>query len=144
MMNQGGATLTVLVVEDDVFLAELIRQVLNDVRGWGATVVHDARAARLVIQYVDIDVLITDVNLPGISGLALVKRLRQASTWRKPPVLLMSADPNQAAIQEALHDHLVDRFIRKPFDVDQLVRELRATIEEGGVSSPLADSSQPM
>jgi DNA-binding response OmpR family regulator len=73
-------TSTILVVEDDVAVAELEREVLNDRPGWGATVVHDAAAARAVFRHVEIDVLVLDFNLPGISGLELLGLLRDDPT----------------------------------------------------------------
>src|SRR3954449_13372294 len=90
-----GETLSILVVEDDEAVAELIRTVLNDVPGWGATVVHDASAARAVFQHVRIEVLVVDVNLPGISGLELLTLLRTDAHWNEPPVILMSANSGQ-------------------------------------------------
>ena len=123
-----GATLSILVVEDDVAVAELIRTVLNDVSGWGATIVHDAAAAREVFRHVRIEVLIVDVNLPGISGLELLELLRNDPHWDEPPVLLMSAHPDQAAIAIAMRDGLVTKFLRKPFDVEELVKEVHAAV----------------
>ena len=79
MRSDGMNTLSILVVEDDEAVAELIRAVLNDVSGWGATVVHNAAAARAVFQHVRIEVLVLDVNLPGISGLELLELLRAGS-----------------------------------------------------------------
>jgi DNA-binding response OmpR family regulator len=119
-----GQTLSILVVEDDVAVAELIRTVLNDVAGWGATVVHDASAAREVFRHVLIDVLVVDVNLPGISGLELLALLRHDSHWNEPPVLLLSARPTQDGIETALREGLVTRLLAKPFDVDQIVAEV--------------------
>src|SRR5215216_5445439 len=119
-----GETLSILVVEDDVAVAELIRTVLNDVTGWGATVVHDAAAAREVFRHVRIEVLIVDVNLPGISGLELLELLRKDPHWDEPPVLLMSAQPEQVGIAGAMREGLVTKFLRKPFDVDQLVQDV--------------------
>jgi DNA-binding response OmpR family regulator len=123
-----GETLSILVVEDDVAVAELIRTVLNDVSGWGATIVHDASAAREVFRHVRIEVLVVDVNLPGISGLELLELLRNDPQWDEPPVLLMSAHPEQAGIAVAMRDGLVTRFLRKPFDLDHLVAELHAAV----------------
>src|SRR5919112_2781256 len=91
-MRDYGATLSILVVEDDEPTAELLRAVLNDVSGWGATVVHDAAAAREVFKHVRIEVLVLDVNLPGISGVELLELLRRDPHWEEPPVILMSAD----------------------------------------------------
>jgi two-component system phosphate regulon response regulator PhoB len=114
-------TLTILVVEDDEALAELLRTLLNRVPGWGATVVHDAAAAREVCHHVRVEVFVVDVNLPGISGLELLTLLRADPEWRDPPVILMSARPDQPEIEAALAGGQAGRFIAKPFDVDDLI-----------------------
>ena len=119
-------TLSILVVEDDEAIAELIRTVLNDEIGWGATVVHSADAARQVFRHVRSEVLVIDVNLPGTSGLDLLILLRQDPRWHQPPIILMSANDGQPGIREAVHDGQVTAFLRKPFDPDQLVAEIRA------------------
>lgn len=123
-----GETLSILVVEDDIAVAELIRTVLNDVTGWGATIVHDAAAAREVFQHVRIEVLVVDVNLPGISGIELLDLLRNDPHWGEPPVLLMSARPEQADIAMAMRDGMVTAFLAKPFDVDALVAEVHKAV----------------
>ena len=123
-----ASTLSILVVEDDEAAADLIREVLNDVVGWGATVVHDAAAARSVFKHVRIEVLVLDVNLPGISGIELLGLLRGDSHWNEPPIILMSANPGQPAVADALRNGAVTTFLRKPFDVDQLVEEIRSAV----------------
>src|SRR6185436_7067602 len=105
-------TLSILVVEDDEGAADLIRSVLNDEIGWGATVVHDAAAARAVFQHVRIEVLVLDVNLPGISGIELLGLLRQDPHWDEPPIILMSADPGQPAVADALRQGAVTTFLK--------------------------------
>ena len=128
MHHDFGQTLSILVVEDDVAVAELIRTVLNDVTGWGATIVHDASAARDVFRHVRIEVLVLDVNLPGISGLELLELLRKDPQWDEPPVLLMSGHPEQAGIATAMRDGLVTAFLAKPFDVEDLVAEVQKAV----------------
>src|SRR5687768_12974467 len=98
----GSHTLTILVVEDDVAVAELLRALLNRVPGWGATVVHDAAAAAEVFKHIAVEVLVVDVNLPGISGPDLLEHLRLDPHWHEPPVILMSAHPDQPAVDRAL------------------------------------------
>ena len=138
MESAVGETLTILVVEDDAAVAGLIRELLNRVPGWGATVVHDAAAAREVFRHVAVEVLVVDVNLPGISGIELLGLLRGDPHWREPPVVLMSADPDQPGILGAVREGVVTRFLRKPFDVDALVREVRSAVAEpGSWASPL-------
>jgi DNA-binding response OmpR family regulator len=122
--------LTILVVEDNPAVAELLRTVLNDVSGWGATVVHNAAAALAVFSHIHVDVLILDINLPGISGLDLLSLLRQNRPWQVPPVILVSANPTQAGIREALEEGEAVRFIAKPFDVDELVHAVHTAVAE--------------
>ena len=124
-----GGTLSILVVEDDHAVAELVRVVLNQIPGWGATVVHDAGAAREVFRHVRIEVLVVDVNLPGISGVELLGLLRHDPAWDAPPVVLMSANADQPDIRSALRSHAVT-FIAKPFDVDRLVEEISTAVAE--------------
>jgi DNA-binding response OmpR family regulator len=130
MRSHPGSTLTILVVEDDSAVAELLRALLNDVPGWGATVVHDAAAAREVFRHVSVEVLIVDVNLPGISGLELLELLRRDPEWREPPVILMSAAPHQPGIAAAVESGAAVTFIPKPFDVDQLIQAVAAAARE--------------
>ena len=121
MRDGYGATLSILVVEDDEPTAELVRTVLNDVSGWGATVVHDAAAAREVFRHVRVDVLVLDVQLPGISGPELLALLPGDPDWDEPSVILMSADAEGPEVRATLSRGGNVHFIRKPFDVDQLV-----------------------
>jgi len=127
---EGDETLTILVVEDDEALAELLRTLLNRVPGWGATVVHDAAAAREVCHHVRVEVFVVDVNLPGISGLELLALLRADPEWRDPPVILMSARPDQPGIDAALARGTAGRFIAKPFDVDDLIDAVHESVHD--------------
>jgi CheY-like chemotaxis protein len=123
-------TVTILVVEDDVAVAELLRTVLNDVSGWGATVVHDAAAGREVFRHVQIEVLVLDVNLPGISGLELLQLLRKDPQWHDPPVILISADASQPEIQTAVERGDAVKFLAKPFEIERLVAAVQTSLAE--------------
>ena len=128
MRSSHGDTLSILVVEDDEATAELVRAVLNDVAGWGCTVVHDAAAAREVFRHVRIEVLVLDVNLPGITGLELLELLRRDPHWDEPPVILMSANADNPDLQTAIRRTATLQFIPKPFDVDDLVLAVEASV----------------
>jgi len=141
---EGDETLTILVVEDDEALAELLRTLLNRVPGWGATVVHESAAAREVCRHVRVEVLVVDVNLPGISGLELLALLRADADWLDPPVILMSARPDQPGIEAALARGSAWRFIAKPFDVDDLIAAVHdAVADHHTTPAPLDPPSAP-
>ena len=130
-----GRTLSILVVEDDTAVAELLRAVLNRIPGWGATVVHDAAAAREIIRHVQVEALVLDVNLPGISGPELLGMLADDPAWMHPPVFLVSSDVGQPGVPEALRAGRAVAALQKPFDIDELVEQIeRAT--SGDVADP--------
>jgi DNA-binding response OmpR family regulator len=124
-----GDTLSILIVEHDVAVAELIRTILNQVPGWGATVVRNAAAAREVFRHVEVEVLVVDVDLPGITGPELLDLLRADPHWAAPPVLLLSGADNGPGDAEAVEDGSGAKLLRKPFDVDSLVGAVRAAVE---------------
>jgi DNA-binding response OmpR family regulator len=128
MPGPASTTVSILVVEDDAAVAELLRALFNDVPGWGATVVHDAAATRAVFRHVRVEVLVVDVNLPGISGLELLQLLRADPGWHDPPVVLVSAEPSQPGVAEALTRGTAVRLVAKPFDVDQLIEAVHEVV----------------
>ncbi len=136
MAEDIGSTVTILVVDDDQAVAELLRQLLNDVPGWGATVVHDAAAARAVFHHVRVEVLVLDVNLPGIGGRELLELLRRDDAWHDPPIIFISAVPDQPDVRDAVRSDGI-RLIGKPFDVDVLIEAVKDAVEARfGPSSP--------
>lgn len=130
MRSAHDPTLTILVVEDNVAIAELLRSLLNDVPGWGATVVHDAAAARAVLQHVRVEILVLDVNLPGITGLELLELLSRDPEWYDPPVILVTANPRLPGVAEAVSEGKAVGVIPKPFEVDDLIQAVQRAASE--------------
>ena len=125
MASQEHPTLSILVVEDNTGVADLLRDVLNDVHGWGATVAPDASAALATFRQVQIDALTLDINLPGISGLELLELLRQEPGWYDQPVIVVSANLREPGVRDAIRKAQVTKAVQKPFDVDHLVRAIQ-------------------
>jgi CheY-like chemotaxis protein len=124
----AGSTISILVVEDDEAVAELLRTLCSDVPGWGATVVHDAAAARAVFAQVRIDVLVLDISLPGISGLELLALLRQDPTWGDPAIIILSAAVDAPELHDAIRRAEATTIIPKPFDVDDVIAAIESAV----------------
>jgi len=121
-------TLTIMVVEDDRAVAELLRRTINGRPGWGSIVVNNARGAREILRYVPVDLLVVDVNLPDLSGPRMLEQLDREFA-RRPPAILMSSAGLQPEVEQALDLGRAERFIAKPFDLDELIGALRATAQ---------------
>ena len=114
---------TILLVEDDEQLRILLREVL---RASGYTVLEarlNSQAAMLFGQHADrIDLMLTDVMMPGTTGYHLAKRLR---VWRPDmKVLFMSGLPRETIEAERLLDPGAP-FLPKPFDGSTLLAKIR-------------------
>ncbi len=128
MNTEKQPTVSILAVEDDPGVADLLLHLLNDVEGWGATVAPNAAAARSTFQHVRIDVLLIDIELPGISGLELLDQLRQEAAWHDQPVIVVSALARQREVREAIKQGHIVEALTKPFDIDQLIRVVTEAI----------------
>ena len=113
----------VLVAEDEPRLAALLDQSLTEA-GWQVEVVGDGRAAySAALGEAAYDVLLLDWMLPGLEGVTVCRRLREAGV--RTPVLMLTARttvPDRVAGLEAG----ADDYLVKPFDLDELIARLRA------------------
>jgi signal transduction histidine kinase/ActR/RegA family two-component response regulator len=113
---------TVLVVEDN----EMVRAtILTGLRNEGATVLASDRpddALRLLASHSGpVDVLVTDVVMPGMSGPALAERARESRPDLR--VVFMSGYTGEEVMRQGIHEDQVD-FLQKPFTPDNLLRRL--------------------
>ncbi|EOS51030.1 response regulator transcription factor [Adlercreutzia caecimuris] len=118
----------VLVVEDDVRLAEALARILED-NGYIVDTVHDGQAG---IDYGGsgaYDVIILDVMLPKVDGFAVAQRLRRAHV--STPILLLTAR-DATTDKIAGLDAGADDYMTKPFSPAELMAHLRALTRRQG------------
>ncbi len=139
MVTNPDAMTTVLVVEDDPTVAELVRAVINDVPGWGAIVAYDAPSAMNLLDHVRADVLVVDVMLPGTTGIELLAALRKRAGWHDPPVIVMSANVSAQTVERALGADSSIQFLAKPFDIDDMVSYIACALEARRVTQEPGD-----
>ena len=122
----AGAGQTVLVVEDDPAVRLLVVQVLEEL-GYHAIETESGRDATPVLQSArPIDLMISDVGLPGLNGRQLAEIAREGRP--RLPILFMTGYAEQAADQAAFLDDGME-IITKPFAIDQLARRIGAILE---------------
>ena len=116
------ATVRVLLVEDDDLLRSLASQVLSTA-GVELLEAGDPETALALAAGSEIDVLVTDVIMPGFSGVELARRLRAERPGLR--VVLMSGYAEDLAGVEDLPDR---RFLAKPFTPDELRRAIQGVM----------------
>ncbi len=125
----AGAGETVLVVEDDPSVRLLVVQVLEEL-GYRAIETEGGRDATPILQSArPIDLMISDVGLPGLNGRQLAEIARESRP--KLPILFMTGYAEQAADQAAFLAEGME-IITKPFAIDQLARRIGAILDRAG------------
>ena len=112
---------SILVVEDDRRIREMVRRGLI-FEGYIVEVAEDGESALRVARDKMPDAVILDLMLPGMNGLEVCKRLRNASTV---PILILTA---RDAVQDRVTglDAGADDYMVKPFSFEELLARLRA------------------
>ena len=122
----------VLIVEDEVKLASLIRRGLIE-EGHAADVAVRGEDARWMAAATSYDAIILDVMLPGLDGFETCRRLR-ADGVRTPVLMLTARDAVEDRV--AGLDGGADDYLTKPFAFTELLARLRALARRGPVERP--------
>jgi two-component system OmpR family response regulator len=135
----NGQSMKVLVVEDEVRLAVLLRRALTE-EGHAVETVETGEDALVWLREARFDIVILDVMLPGLSGIEVCRRVRAGKN--AVPILLLTA---RAAVEDRVAglDAGADDYLTKPFALSELQARLRALTRRprGAVDSVLEAGS---
>jgi DNA-binding response OmpR family regulator len=114
--------LRILIVEDHDDLADALRANLRS-EGYQATVASDGRQALAMVRADPPDIVVLDLGIPGLDGLALLSRLRAEGHWC--PVLILSARDSDSDKVEGFRLG-ADDYVTKPFRTVELMARVEA------------------
>lgn len=117
----------ILIVDDDVELVGLLRFAL-ETAGYEVVAAFDGEQALAAAAATPPDLVVLDVNLPGIDGFGVLERLRRASDT---PVMMLTVRADEADEVRGL-DLGADDYLRKPFSPRALLARVRALLRRGG------------
>jgi DNA-binding response OmpR family regulator len=118
----------ILVIEDQPKLADNIRQFL-ELEHYAVTVCHDGRDGFEKAMTQEIDLLILDINLPGMDGYVICSMLRENK--KNVPILMLTARTKQKEIVQGLNMG-ADDYLTKPFDLSELLARVKALLRRNG------------
>ena len=119
--GETASTLSILVVEDDPAVRRLITTALA-MHGYRVEYAATGEAAILDAASHGPDLVLLDLGLPDVDGVAVIEKLR---SWSSVPIIVISARVGEADKVKAL-DTGADDYLTKPFSVEELLARVRA------------------
>lgn len=126
----AAATLETLVVEDQRSMRVLVRQSLMDIGIHRITECEDGQAALAHLQTRRVDLILSDLNMPNLDGLGLLRMVRSHPHVSKTAFIMLTGRADRELVQRAVQFG-VNNYLVKPFTVAQLKEKLE------GVFGPL-------
>ena len=137
LTRPDGTPLRVLVVDDEVNIAELVSMALR-YEGWQVAMAHTGGKAVSTAREFRPDAVVLDMMLPDFDGLEVLRRMRGDNP--NVPVLFLTA-------KDAVEDRVAgltaggDDYVTKPFSLEEVVARLRALMRRTAVVTDDSDSS---
>jgi CheY-like chemotaxis protein len=122
----GGVSteVSILIVDDEFGLAEMLREMLRD-HGFQVTLAINGSLALDILAERHVDLVITDMMMPVMDGSELAAAMRASDAHRDIPIVLMTSLPARVP-----HQHrLFDAVLRKPFTPDLLLETVRSFVD---------------
>lgn len=124
----------ILIVDDSEDTREMMTKLL-ELESFKVVTARDGNAGLDAASDEDPDMIITDINMPNMNGIEMIKRLRSLPNIKRVPIMAITAYGNGVA-QEAL-DAGADRAATKPIQFGALVAEIREMLAR---SNQIGDS----
>ena len=121
---------TVLCIDDNAAARELVKKIIVGIPGTHVLTAETAEAGIELARRERPDLILMDINLPGMNGLAALKELRRHSATCDIPVFALSAAATVADIDRGAAAGF-ERYLTKPYDIRDLLSAVREKLMEG-------------
>jgi DNA-binding NtrC family response regulator len=115
---------SILIVDDELLIRDLLYDFFNG-QGWDTIVADSGEKALEIIESKDVDLVLSDIRMPGMDGLELTAELRQMHP--DIPVVLMTGYPSVDTAVAALRQKVSD-YVTKPFNINKLYKIVAAQL----------------
>lgn len=134
----------VLIVDDSFSMRSVIKKVLS-MSGFHMDQCFDANNGReglAVLEKEWVDVILSDINMPEMDGLEMLRKMKENPVYQNIPVIVISTEGSEDRISEAF-SHGAKGFIKKPFlpeDLKKILHDVLGVDADGSYADDQKDS----
>ena len=121
----------VLVVDDFATMRRIIKNVLKQIGFTHILEADDGATAIEVLKENEVDLIISDWNMPRMNGLDLLKTVRNKESTKAIPFVMVTAEAQKDNVLQAVQSG-VDNYIVKPFTADAVKEKLTRVFKKNG------------
>lgn len=119
----------ILIVDDSIIMRRLTKNFLVRMGVQHIVEAPDARKGLERLEEESIDLIISDWNMPGISGLSFLKAVKEKKKFEHIPFIMLTAEALKERISDALQSG-VTKYILKPFTYDTFKRDMQEVFKD--------------
>ncbi|MGE5478796.1 MAG: response regulator [Chloroflexota bacterium] len=121
---------TILVAEDSPSIRKFITLALK-IQGYNVIPTQDGMDALEKLSKFGADLVVTDLNMPNIDGIRLVKAIRENKFFRRLPIIILSSASREEDIASGIEAG-ADAYLLKPFNTNKIQSEVAKLLGEIG------------
>jgi two-component system chemotaxis response regulator CheY len=119
----------VLIVDDSAAIRKILQRVLRqtDISIGEVLEAGDGIEALKALDNHDVQLILSDINMPNMDGLQLLAQLKQNDKWKSVPIVMVTTEGGQGKVIEAVQLGAAG-YVRKPFTAEQIKEKLSGLI----------------
>ncbi len=121
-------SIKVLVVDDFATMRRILKNILKQLGFKNLVEADDGATAWGVLEAQDIDLIISDWNMPKMTGLELLKKVRASAKYKEIPFLMVTAEAQKQNVIEAVQAG-VSNYVVKPFTAESISEKLEKVLK---------------
>jgi two-component system chemotaxis response regulator CheY len=121
--------MNVLITDDSTAVRKILRRVLLQTE-MPLGKIHEAAdglEALRCLRFNTVNLVLSDINMPNMDGLQLLRKLKRSAEWRDIPVIMISTEGGQARVLEAVQLGAAG-YVRKPFTSEQIEEKVASVL----------------
>jgi len=121
-------SIKVLIVDDFATMRRILKNILKQLGFKNLVEADDGTSAWDILQGQSIDLIISDWNMPKMTGLELLKKVRASDTYKRTPFLMVTAEAQKQNVIEAVQAG-VSNYVVKPFTAEAISDKLEKILK---------------